>query len=189
MDALRPPTGYRPPASRPLTIRRPAPRGDALAAAWLGLAIFIGLLIPLVALMVVPVDPIAPAPTRPTAAPASAPAGGQSVFPRAVVQEWIGQQVARRGLPLQNESVQLIAPDRVVVIGRTTGAASSLVRLDLQLGLTEEGRPLVAASSTDRALAPWADDLTRGLTTQLQAAGPLRRLTVQGDSLVVEPRA
>ena len=55
--------------------------------------------------------------------------------------------------------------------------------------MTDEGRPVVAASSTDRALPPWVDDLSRGLTAQLQTGGPLRRLAVQGDSLVVEPRS
>lgn len=111
----------------------------------------------------------ASAPAAPLRAPtAVAHAGERMGLPRAAVQELLLRQLA--------------APDRVVVTGKT-GPTS--VRIELRLGLSDDGRPIVLAAGHP---AVGSDDISRAVQSLLPAGSALRRLAIENDQLVVELR-
>lgn len=193
LEQLRPRNGY----TRPLAPRRdpPPPRVVFTPRPWRfgELAIAIIALLPTLWLAQTALERVsasleppplaASAPAAPPRAPtAVARAGERMALPRAAVQELLLRQLAARGAAVESPLVQLAAPDRVVVTGKS-GPTS--VRIELRLGLSDDGRPIVLAAGHP---AVGSDDISRAVQSLLPAGSALRRLAIENDQLVVELR-
>jgi hypothetical protein len=131
---------------------------------------------------------------------AGTPGAGQErrVFQRSEVLDRLKQEIAARGVAFLNPDVRLVEPDRVVVTGQIQGPTGLVpVEAELQLGVTDAGRPRVTPLKINAtgvqvpqgaldALNKRTDEANKTLPEQLKPDEFIRRLYVEKDTVVAE---
>lgn len=128
------------------------------------------------------------------------PGAGQErrIFQRSEVLDRLRQEIAARQVAFLNADVRLVEPDRLIVTGQIQGPTSLVpVEAELQIGVTDAGKPRVTALNINAtgvpvpqgaldALNRRTEEANRALPEEVAPDQFVRRLYVERDTVVAE---
>lgn len=143
----------------------------------------------------------APPPRTPIAAAKPRQPGGgleRKVFTQQEILARLKQEIATRKVAFFEPDVKLVAPDRIVVSGKIQGPTAMVpVEVNLQIGVSDNGKPLLAAKGLSAvgvevptaafdALTKRIEEANQTLPAQVAPGQALKRVFVEENAVVAE---